>query len=721
MIVEANNLIKSERWRQFLESTASALKISLVFSAGEAGEEITVCPSCPLCGAEAVGFSESAGPLPDGDAPSGYGPEKAGGSAVFQLRGNYRVVMRKYRCSHEKETLSFGGKVDIARDLIGNFFEILTSQWSGSSLGTELATLHQINHIVLSMFRGDNNALERVIDLILSAAVILLDAEGSWLEYDDSSSGSCGGRKLLKKGYCRPAAEKNVEVVSSVAVELNSPAVRGTLGVTKPADGDRVHSFLDFMVQECVIAFEIDNLLRLMESKLNIILGAMDSLVLLIDKRMRICYANHSAQKLLRMEIQELIGLPASIIGAPWNKFIAETASAGAARGIKDPLIVRNNFCLLDWEAYPLSGGDDLPGWLVVASDRSDYYRMQEMGEHVERIVNTSNLLNVMAHEIRNPLSAIKGLFQLLKIRTDVPETLQYLDIGLGEVKRLTLLLDDFLILGKTSVMSVEAVDFNAFLKDLLSLFVIEFSGVDFEIEPADLPELPVEIDKQQMTQVLTNIIKNSYEAMEQKGRITFSLESLDGERIRILIRDSGPGISDDIKEKMFTPYFTSKVNGTGLGLAIVQTIIQNHCGEISVYNHPEGGACFSIVLPSCQSVKKGPAAEIMLITDDDMLIMPLKRLLLPMNFRVYSKARLENIRFHIEQIRPSVIILDEGYLGGTLLEKLVKAIASDDPSVRLIILGDLPQHQPRANVHYVQKPLNYPKIVNLIRSFVGS
>jgi transcriptional regulator with PAS, ATPase and Fis domain len=233
--------------------------------------------------------------------------------------------------------------------------------------------------------------------LIIDSIIILFDARGSWLQYNIGDQ-----KHILIKGDCEipsDTAIKNDD--NSIIVEIKSPVIQGLLGNFVPEDTDRAAAFMQFMVQECTIAFEIENLIKLMESRLNLVLGAIESLVLLIDRHMNICFANKSAEELLSQSTAELLGLPATKITAPWNEWIIASSNK-AVKGIKDQLKNISGTRYVDWNIYPLTGDDITSGWLVIADDRTDFYRLQEIGEQAERMVNTSTLLGILAHEIRN-------------------------------------------------------------------------------------------------------------------------------------------------------------------------------------------------------------------------------------------------------------------------------------------------------------------------------
>lgn len=707
------NLIKSEKWRQFLESTAAALQMNLVFFAVGAEEHFSACCKCPICGSELQPFNACA--AAENAGLTGGTDTRALEFEVFRLDEKYLIEAQKYPCCHEGGSIEFREKVSIAKALLNNFYGILIDQLYKGQLAIELTTLHQINRIVLSMFRGDNNALERVIDLILSAAIILFDAGGSWLDYTFDEQ-----QHILTKGYCVPSSDHAaLNMRKAITVEIYSPVIHGTLGIISPVDLERAKDFLDFMVHECTIIFEIDKLLKLMESKLSMILDAVDDMVLLIDRRKNICFANKAALKLFNRSLHEIVTLSVSEINAPWCRCIS-SETVRVTKGIKDLLVCSAGEIYVDWEVYPTSGSADIPGWFIIARDCTDYYRLQEMGEKVERLVHSSTMLNVIAHEIRNPLATFKGILQIIELKGASPEISKYVNIGLNEIKKLSLLLDDYNQLGKTAAISLEETDLKFFVDEISMIVKAGFNGPDIEIVTSVTNVKPVLADKRQMTQAIFNLVKNAFEALNHKGKISLNLNQFSKDWVEIKVSDNGPGISDDIKDNLFKPYFSTKADGTGLGLAITSSIISNHNGKISCYNLPDGGACFSILLPTFSKVKnqKFDGIHVLIVTNDNLIRYPSERLFKSENIDYYSIIKHESVFSIIDKCRPRVIFIDDCYLNVNILNKLLGNIISDYPDINILIAGDR-INKTNEHVFYIQKPVNYAKLVDTIKSIL--
>jgi signal transduction histidine kinase len=218
-----------------------------------------------------------------------------------------------------------------------------------------------------------------------------------------------------------------------------------------------------------------------------------------------------------------------------------------------------------------------------------------------ERFAELGRLSAVLAHEIRNPLGAIKGFAQYAA--EGVPDgdpRHEDMQTVIKETSRLERLVQSLLHYAKPQQPAFAAVDLNQFIARTLKL--IERDA--FERKTAikvDLPPQPLIIDgdEELLTQALLNVFINGLEAMaETGGRLTVSL-SEKGSSCIISVADQGEGLSPEILEKLFEPYVTKKTRGTGLGLAVAKRIVTVHGGEIFAENLPEGGALFTIELPA--------------------------------------------------------------------------------------------------------------------------
>ncbi len=248
----------------------------------------------------------------------------------------------------------------------------------------------------------------------------------------------------------------------------------------------------------------------------------------------------------------------------------------------------------------------------VVVENSRSYQQMKER----DRLALLGQMAAGLAHEIRNPLGAIKGAAQLLADpapgREADPAEKEFLGIILEEVERLNRVVGSVLDLARPGDSSVVPVDVNAVARRTLQVLSAEPTP-DVEVALTLLPDLPrVAIDPEQLRQVLMNLIQNAIQAIGHHGKVqvstrvrfgrgTRSGKENPGAFVEITVADTGPGISEKTLEKLFLPFFTTKEKGTGLGLAISQRIVQGAGGRIEVKSYEGKGSTFTVVLPAAE------------------------------------------------------------------------------------------------------------------------
>jgi signal transduction histidine kinase len=215
-----------------------------------------------------------------------------------------------------------------------------------------------------------------------------------------------------------------------------------------------------------------------------------------------------------------------------------------------------------------------------------------------------------LAHEVKNPLGAIKGAAQLLSEPTERgnlgPAEHEFLSIILEEVERLDRVVGSVLDYARPGQSNLGPFDLNAVVRRTLQVLSKDRQD-DCQVETELLDPLPlVRADAEQLRQVLINLVRNAIQAMNGRGRITVQTrerrghEGVPGARswAEVAVHDEGPGIAVDIQESLFVPFFTTKEKGTGLGLAISQRMVEEMGGRIEVASQPGHGATFTVVLP---------------------------------------------------------------------------------------------------------------------------
>ncbi len=205
-----------------------------------------------------------------------------------------------------------------------------------------------------------------------------------------------------------------------------------------------------------------------------------------------------------------------------------------------------------------------------------------------------------VAHEIRNPLTILKGFSDLLK-NTAMPEQLPYFHIMDKEFHRLDVILTDLLYLSRPKPQMPKVIDLGEVVKEVIELMAIEASqqNILLQLEVAEEQPFMMKGSVVRLKQVLMNLVKNALEAMEE-GKITISLQQ-EKSWIQLAIQDEGVGMSEEICQSIFEPFFTTKEKGTGLGLSLVKKMIEECNGSIEVESCPNIGTTFYIVFPGIE------------------------------------------------------------------------------------------------------------------------
>ncbi len=218
-----------------------------------------------------------------------------------------------------------------------------------------------------------------------------------------------------------------------------------------------------------------------------------------------------------------------------------------------------------------------------------------------ERLAAMGRLTSQIAHELNNPLYGIMNTLELLK--AEIPETSKrrrLLDMSLSEVVRLSIMLKNMLTFSRPEEEARKEINVNGFLDGILMLMEKQLRESDIKLVTTFDDGAPsIMVSPGQMRQVFLNIIKNGMEAMPHGGMLSVATK-IENNLLSVIIRDTGTGMSDDVREKIFDAFFTTKeqVRGVGLGLSVCYGIIQNHGGAIDVESAPGKGSTFTVCLP---------------------------------------------------------------------------------------------------------------------------
>jgi signal transduction histidine kinase len=240
---------------------------------------------------------------------------------------------------------------------------------------------------------------------------------------------------------------------------------------------------------------------------------------------------------------------------------------------------------------------EQLIGRIIYFIDITDTDELEKRIYQSEKLALLGELAAGAAHEIRNPLAVIQGFLTLMnESLEDVDKDNFHIPLLLKEFKRIDSIVDEMLLIAKPGAPMLKEVYLEDIVEEILPLF--DSNETDQEITfKLDIERTRLLLDSKQITQVFYNLIRNSCEAIGDKGWISISSKIQNG-LYQLFIQDSGQGISSEIQQRLFDPFQTTKESGTGLGLTIVQRIIENHNGKIELISNEGEGSLFLISLP---------------------------------------------------------------------------------------------------------------------------
>jgi two-component system, sporulation sensor kinase E len=261
---------------------------------------------------------------------------------------------------------------------------------------------------------------------------------------------------------------------------------------------------------------------------------------------------------------------------------------------------------MLDGEVLQNDGV--MNGAFVLFRDVSHMMTLEEQIRRSDRLKTIGQIAAGTAHEIRNPLTAIKGFMQLLNktlTERNMSKEMEFISIVLSELDRINELVSEFLLLSKPKEIKQISLRIGRVLQEILPMIRNEALLYNVTVLYYPRPELPpILADKELLKQVFLNLGKNAIEAMGGGGTLIIREFSHPGQpgKIAVEISDTGTGITADALKKVFDPFFTTKPQGTGLGLSVCQRIVHDLGGSIDV-SSDEGGTLFTVWLPYAAGV----------------------------------------------------------------------------------------------------------------------
>ena len=326
--------------------------------------------------------------------------------------------------------------------------------------------------------------------------------------------------------------------------------------------------------------------------------------LLAIDAEGRVVSFNQTAESVFRIPAGDVLGKSARDV-LPRSVWALTERIKAHERIVGDEI------------ALPVKGQESIPldvsatwlqesngafmGYLILFRDLTEIKSLKREIERNERLASLGRLAAGVAHEIRNPLSSIKGFATYFRERyKEIPEDQKTAEIMIQEVERLNRVISQLLEFARPMNIQKEPTAIQTLVQHSLRMIQAQAASKNIKIEAklaSDMGE--VSLDRDRINQVLLNLYLNAMEAMKEGGTLTIEVCRDDHDTgMRLTVSDTGSGIKKEDLGHVFDPYFTTKPSGTGLGLAIVHNIVEAHGGEVSVESVSGRGTTVSIVLP---------------------------------------------------------------------------------------------------------------------------
>lgn len=238
-------------------------------------------------------------------------------------------------------------------------------------------------------------------------------------------------------------------------------------------------------------------------------------------------------------------------------------------------------------------------GAILIIRDLTEIKELEKSLIRHEKLAAIGSLSAGVAHEIRNPLSSIKGLATYFRdLFPEGSDSRDTANVIIKEVDRINRVIRDLLEFSRSSELSKSETDLSSLIEHIMRLMAMDALARGIEISSDISPDLKVSLDIDRISQVLINLLRNGVESMEKNGRLTIKASASEKNDLYLEIADTGKGIPQNDIARIFDPYFTTKKDGTGLGLAVAQKIIEAHGGNIKVRSALGSGTTFSIEIP---------------------------------------------------------------------------------------------------------------------------
>ncbi len=336
----------------------------------------------------------------------------------------------------------------------------------------------------------------------------------------------------------------------------------------------------------------------------HVTLSSIGDAVIATDTNCNVAFMNQVAENLTGFTLKEAIGKSISEVFRIFNENTLEPAEIPVFRVIEEGFVIglANHTGLISKSGQKYSIADsaapiknkhgDIIGVVMVFRDITETKMLEEEITRLDKLKLLGQMAAGIAHEIRNPMTTVRGFLQLLSINKECSKYREYFSTMIDELDRANSIIKNYLGLAKTNSHIVEKISLNSVINDISP--IIQADAVLFnkfvKIDLGDIPDL--KLADGDIRQIIFNLTRNGLDAMPTQGVLTIKTYT-EGDFVILSVKDQGKGISPDIIDKISLPFFTTKENGTGLGLSICNSIAEQYGATIDVETGDHGTTFF--------------------------------------------------------------------------------------------------------------------------------
>lgn len=333
-----------------------------------------------------------------------------------------------------------------------------------------------------------------------------------------------------------------------------------------------------------------DRDMRMLNKKITYILENISDSFFIIDKRWRFIYLNAAAERFCSEKKENLLEKSIwdkfpEFICLPFFKYFHRAVLNQSSENFEMYYPEKNKWLEVNINSFKL-------GVSFYFRDISERKQLEAEMSRLDRLNLIGQMAAGIGHEIRNPLTTVRGFLQLLSEKGGCLQYKDFFNLMIDELDRANTIITEFLSLDKDRAIQLNIKNINRIIAAILPLISAEADEkrINININLAEVPDILV--DEKEICQLVLNLVRNGFEAMPAGGEL--SIETFtENDEVILSVKDRGGGIADDVLEKLGTPFFTTKDNGTGLGLAACYSIAVRHGARISIETGAAGATFF--------------------------------------------------------------------------------------------------------------------------------